>query len=138
MQSKNNIVKLNIGGKRFETLRSTLLSIEGTYFTGLLDCENPLEEEYFIDRDGEKFSAILSYFRGNTSVYIDPTEAAFYALPLPSLSFHELVEKDTLLVHRLFSKHQTEILGRLKGYFQDNSPVLPAGLIIGERLIGIS
>lgn len=68
-------VKLNVRGKRFETLRSSLLSIEGTYFTGLLgDCENEMNEEYFIDRDGEKFGAILNYFRGNRNEYIDPRE----------------------------------------------------------------
>jgi hypothetical protein len=40
----DEIIKLNVGGKRFETLRSTLLSLEETYFTGLLDCDIQLFE----------------------------------------------------------------------------------------------
>jgi hypothetical protein len=53
VQTKLNdpVIKLNVGGKRIETLKSTLLSIEGTYFVGLLECGSP-DNEYFIDRDG--------------------------------------------------------------------------------------
>lgn len=133
MQSNTQqIVKLNVGGKRFETLRSTLLSIEGTYFTGLLkDCENLNNEEIFIDRDGEKFGPILSYLRGDRNVFIDPMEASFYALPLPSMPFFEKVQKDIFLVREYLKKFQNVFLQEIEqeycskqqhNYFRDANP----------------
>lgn len=125
MQEGNRIIKLNVGGKRFETLRSTLLSVEGTYFSGLLkDCENP-NEEYFIDRDGEKFGQILRFLRGDRDVCIDPVEAMYYSLPLPSLSFHELVQKDILLVRDYFAKFQFVFIEEMKScYLKINTNAL--------------
>jgi hypothetical protein len=107
----DEIIKLNVGGKRFETLRSTLLSLE-TYFTGLLDCDIPPSGEYFIDRDGKKFPAILNYLRGNRDEYIDPIEASFYALPLfpevqYALKFHQQVQKG---IHIFFLRNNFLIL----------------------------
>lgn len=61
------IVKLNVGGFRYETTRSTLTSIPNTYFTSLLSGVFPsLKDEssaFFIDRDGHLFQPILSYLR---------------------------------------------------------------------------
>lgn len=107
---ESDIIKLNVGGMRFETLRSTLLKIEGTYFRGLLDCDIPPSGEYFIDRDGRKFCAILNYLRGNRNEYIDPVEASFYCLPLASSQYHQEVLKDVALAHEYLEKYHDSIL----------------------------
>jgi hypothetical protein len=89
----HDIIKLNVGGIKFQTLRSTLRSIDGTYFIGLLDCETPPSGEYFIDRDGTKFGAILNYLRGNYDEVIDPIEGAYFCLPQFCTQFHHMVRK---------------------------------------------
>jgi hypothetical protein len=119
--TSSTIVKLNVGGKRFETLRSTLLSVEGTFFSGLLSDCSPENGEYFIDRNGDKFTPILEYLRnkGNSNEYIDPMEASFYALPLPLMPFHEIVQKDVAIAREFFIKYQNEILEDLALYYQE-------------------
>jgi hypothetical protein len=92
MKQADTVIKLNVGGKRFETLRSTLLSVEGTYFSGLLEY-HARDNDYFIDRDGELFGPILNYLRGKRDEYINPIEAAYYCLPLASMPFHQAVQK---------------------------------------------
>jgi hypothetical protein len=123
MNSSDNsrtIVQLDVGGKKFKTLRSTLLHFEGSYFTGLLECDSPPNGEYFIDRDGDSFVPILKYLRnkGICNDYIDPLELSFYALPLPSLSFHQVVQKDVAIVREFLEKYQHEILADLTRYFK--------------------
>jgi len=57
-------IKLNIGGQIFMTSKSTLLSMEGTYFHAMLSSEHgPPDEdgEYFIDRNPECFRLVLDY-----------------------------------------------------------------------------
>lgn len=74
------IITLNVGGRKFQTLRKTLLSVPGTFFVGMLECA---EEEYFIDRDGENFAQVLNFLRGAVSIdAVDPDDARFYALPV--------------------------------------------------------
>jgi hypothetical protein len=88
-----DIVKLNVGGVRYETFRSTLLSKPDTFFIGMLQCKS--ETEYFIDRDGKKFEAVLNYLRGAASLStVDPIEADFYALAYPPNKLRKLMEKD--------------------------------------------
>ncbi|KAL6067120.1 BTB/POZ domain-containing protein kctd3, variant 2 [Balamuthia mandrillaris] len=64
---QDSIVKLNIGGHRFVTTRSTLLKVPNTYFSILLgDKFSPMLDEegaYFIDRDGTCFACILAFLR---------------------------------------------------------------------------
>jgi hypothetical protein len=66
-QRDNLIIRLNIGGFRYETTYDTLCSIKDTYFTGLLSGRIPsLKDEkgsYFIDRDGQFFAPILTFLR---------------------------------------------------------------------------
>jgi hypothetical protein len=81
-----------------------------------------VDREYFIDRDGEKFVAVLEYLRGNSRVYIDPLEASFFALPLPSLPFHQLVQKDIALARKIFLGYQPEILADLVAYYTVSKP----------------
>ncbi|EFC40477.1 predicted protein [Naegleria gruberi] len=66
---KNQVVKLNVGGKIFATNLVTLKSVNDTFFTGYFnDLFNPTAEEddnsFFIDRPNEQFHLILNYLRG--------------------------------------------------------------------------
>jgi len=66
----NSIVKLNIGGFKYITTKSTLLgtfrSPEPNFFSALLNGEMPtskIDDWIFIDRDGQYFSPILEFLR---------------------------------------------------------------------------
>jgi hypothetical protein len=65
--SHDSIVKLNVGGHKYLTSRSTLLSKGENLFTALLSgrIESNMTEAgyYFIDRNGRYFEPILDYFR---------------------------------------------------------------------------
>jgi len=61
-------IKLNIGGKRFETTKSTLLQEKfgETFFSAMFNTGvwNPDEEGcYFVDRNPKNFERLLDYFR---------------------------------------------------------------------------
>src|SRR4051812_39923088 len=58
-------IRVNVGGKRFETLSSTLLMEKDTFFHHMLSRKFKSEEEgeYFIDRDPKWFQAILNFLR---------------------------------------------------------------------------
>lgn len=63
--AKSKIV-LNVGGKRFEVSKDTLMSYEGSFFYSMLRSEQFLPDEngeYFIDRNPKFFSIILDYLR---------------------------------------------------------------------------
>ena len=86
-------VRLNIGGRRFETTVGTLTGsgAERTYFTSVLQHAHSMDEEIFIDRDGDSFAPLLSYLRtGQLIVPSDVSDAAvrleadFYCIALPS------------------------------------------------------
>lgn len=68
------IVKLNIGGKRYEVSHSTLLLLEpDSFFNGLLQHGIPNQKDgyYFIDRGYELFDFILSWLRNGDVVLCD-------------------------------------------------------------------
>jgi hypothetical protein len=137
MNSSKDVVHLDVGGRKFKTLRSTLLSIEGTYFSGLLECDSS-DGEYFIDRNPDKFEPILEYFRnkGNSSDFIDPIEAAFFALPLPSINFHQVLQKEISVVREFFVKYQHEILDDLILYFSGKRGAIYEDNSVGWLLFG--
>lgn len=59
-------VSINVGGRIFETTKSTL--IRSPYFTDLFDNPNPAELVngcYFIDRSNILFELILDFLRSN-------------------------------------------------------------------------
>ncbi len=69
---KNDIVKLNVGGWKYDTTRSTLgVGSTCNFFTRMLDdddtgripCERDEEGRIFIDRDGRTFEGVLNYMR---------------------------------------------------------------------------
>ena len=90
------IVTLNVGGSRYTTTLSTLTkypdSMLGAMFSGRHALVQQEDGSYFIDRDGEAFSYILSYLRdSNIVLALVPTfmmglrlrleyEARFYQL----------------------------------------------------------
>jgi len=63
------IVNLNIGGYKFCTSAATLTKFPETFFTALLSGNLPSTKDddgaYFIDRDGQFFSPILTWLRTN-------------------------------------------------------------------------
>jgi hypothetical protein len=65
-EKMSRIVKLNVGGKRFETTLNTLISHKKSYFYHLLSSNKfkpDKNEEYFLDRSPEYFNDILYYLR---------------------------------------------------------------------------
>lgn len=63
----DQIVRLNIGGYKYQTTRTTLASNGENFFTKLLEGKiGSVKDEqgnYFIDRDGQYFQPILSFLR---------------------------------------------------------------------------
>jgi len=89
--STSGRVRLNIGGWKYETTRSTLTG-DGkiqTFFSSAVRHCSP-DEEIFIDRDGECFAPLLSYLRTGV-LRIPPVlsdaavraEADYFCIPLP-------------------------------------------------------
>ena len=93
----NQKVKLNVGGRLFQTTVETLTKYSGdklTYFKALFSRQwqlekDPNDESIFIDRDGDLFEYILQYLRtGRTPIDINhallrqdlTVEAQFYKL----------------------------------------------------------
>lgn len=89
--SSAEIIRLNVGGRRFHTTRQTLLASPAShspnFFHGLLSGRvgTALDDTgaYFIDRDPEHFPHVLNYlrtgsWRGGTRDALD--EAAFYGV----------------------------------------------------------
>jgi hypothetical protein len=72
-ESQQGHVKLNVGGKRFETSVQTLRRISHTffdaYFSGRYAQDVCEDGSIFVDRDGEHFGYVLEYMRdGHLSV----------------------------------------------------------------------
>jgi len=94
--SQDRIIKLNIGGVRYTTSRTTLVA-NSSYFSTLIDGNFPSKKDeknaFFIDRDGQYFSPILEYLRTGELV-IPPNmeensvlrEADFYGVGLQAIS----------------------------------------------------
>ena len=66
---RNEVVILNVGGKKFttslQTLRAEPESMLGVMFSGRHPCKKQDDGSIFIDRDGTHFRIILNYLRGN-------------------------------------------------------------------------
>eukprot|EP00088_Acartia_fossae_P061996 TRINITY_DN7462_c0_g1_i12.p1 TRINITY_DN7462_c0_g1~~TRINITY_DN7462_c0_g1_i12.p1 ORF type:complete len:219 (-),score=39.60 TRINITY_DN7462_c0_g1_i12:319-975(-) len=92
--SLSDIIVLNVGGTRFETTRATLVSQPDSMLAKMFDPDSPLvpakpkDDAYFLDRDPETFSLILSFLRSG-EIFVDSKmvlnklshEAKFYQLP---------------------------------------------------------
>ena len=74
------LVKLCVGGQRFETTSSTLLSVPDTYLV-LLSGRLPARmdgDAYFIDRDPAVFPLVLSYLRDGTLPTVETERVSLY------------------------------------------------------------
>lgn len=70
VDSQNEIVKLNVGGKRFSTSVSTLKKVKGSFFEKLLSSGKvDYNEEIFFDRSPQVFPYLLDYLRTNQIDY---------------------------------------------------------------------
>eukprot|EP00638_Chattonella_subsalsa_P016585 CAMPEP_0117829672 /NCGR_PEP_ID=MMETSP0949-20121206/8005_1 /TAXON_ID=44440 /ORGANISM="Chattonella subsalsa, Strain CCMP2191" /LENGTH=178 /DNA_ID=CAMNT_0005670467 /DNA_START=55 /DNA_END=591 /DNA_ORIENTATION=+ len=112
---KQSILKLNVGGTRFLTSRSTIEKIPESMLARMFSIEspysNPTDEEgyVFIDRDGNRFNHVLNFLRsGNVPNFDDKwryeeilEEADFFAI-------QELKEFVTKRIEDLQSKKQWE------------------------------
>ncbi|PAV89241.1 hypothetical protein WR25_08968 isoform B [Diploscapter pachys] len=103
-------VKLNVGGKIFETTRSTLMREPGSFLHRLCQDDNALPTDrddvgaYMIDRDPDYFGPVLNYLR-HGKLIINPgireegilEEAEFYNLPhLAHLIIERIQEREKL------------------------------------------
>ena len=76
--NKDDIVRLNVGGTRYDASRDTLMRYEGSMLASLVSGkwkEGDGDTEIFIDRSGRRFEYILDYLRSDR-VYV------------PDLSYH--------------------------------------------------
>ncbi|PIC49230.1 hypothetical protein B9Z55_007902 [Caenorhabditis nigoni] len=88
---KNPVVKLNVGGVQFQTLKSTLTKFDGM-FKVIMETEIPVKKDenscVFIDRSPKHFEKILNFMRdGDVALPESPedvkeiqTEAQYYLL----------------------------------------------------------
>ncbi len=97
----NPIVKLNVGGKVFQTRLETLQKEEGNFFSALFGGNFSLEVDedgtYFIDRDPKHFELILNYLRDYR--YVEAVIRKLDDIDLMKLAevccFHLLLQKVT-------------------------------------------
>ena len=113
------IISLNVGGKRFTTSRQTLTSIGDTFFTALLSGRiSSLRDSsgaIFVDRDPKLFAIILNYLRTRQLFDINQCnldmllhESQFYGItPLVRRLqlCHQLEQKPTCGGDILFQAH---------------------------------
>lgn len=78
--SVNDIILLNVGGRKFETSRQTLLSDPQSMLAKMFDPESRMEPgverdgAYFLDRDPHTFSIVLNYLRSGVLFADKPIE----------------------------------------------------------------
>lgn len=61
-KSNNQVINIDVGGRKFQTKLETLMSVKDTLFYKLfLANKLDLTKEIFIDRNGEVFGVILSF-----------------------------------------------------------------------------
>lgn len=82
--TRQDRIVLNVGGRRFETFRNTLIA-ESAYFAACLsetwkgtDSFDPVDGSYFIDLDPDVFQHVLNYLRlSNFPVFYNEATNAF-------------------------------------------------------------
>lgn len=82
--STEKIVKLNVGGRKFETTEATLASKGDNFLTALVTSQMPTLRDdtgrIFIDRSGALFEVLLEYLRTST-LQIPPNVSAAVCSP---------------------------------------------------------
>jgi len=93
----NKRVRFNIGGKRFDTTVSVLLSQRDTFFYKLiLSKKYNLDEEIFIDRNPRLFHVIIDYLRNKTFNISDYKNCDHFELYLEAY-FYNIPEISSLI-----------------------------------------
>ena len=142
-QFHSSRIKLNIGGKRFETSRGTLCmqpdSMLAAMFSGRHALTPDEDGSYFIDRDGKHFGHILNFLRQGTiqvELNTDPAralaiEAEFYGLS----DLASVLRADGLDITRYLGKEIGEMraeemrlreplsIPKLPGYRDTSAPI---------------
>lgn len=126
-----NWIRLNVGGKIFQTTRDTLMRVPGSFLYRLCQDDKRLPSvkdetgAYLIDRDADYFSPVLNYLRHGRLI-INPgladegvlEEAEFYNLPqlvhLVNERIHEKERSATDVgrfksVYRVIQCHEEEL-----------------------------
>ncbi len=93
-------IKLDVGGHKFSTARSTLLTVHGSLLERMFSGSYPLEKDeedgsFFIDRDGRQFHHILNYLR-DTPMFDPPREIASLRELAKEAEYYKLVFKIAL------------------------------------------
>ncbi|XP_042195184.1 potassium channel regulatory protein-like [Callorhinchus milii] len=105
-------LKLNVGGRIFETFPDTLERVPSSKLSRLLTGSVPSiqqigSREYFIDRDGSLFGYILEFLR--TSELLLPSDFCDYNLLVKEVEFYEL-DSVLYVLEKLQKKSMAEIL----------------------------
>eukprot|EP00741_Cyanophora_paradoxa_P001923 tig00000523_g1862.t1 len=97
-------VVLNIGGRRFETSKSTLTRLSDTFFGCLLGGNFAVKREadgaVFVDRDGTCFEYVLNYLRDGTDAVLPDDPHVLQRLEREA-KFYQLSELEALLRDRI-------------------------------------
>ena len=89
----DQIINLNVGGKKFTTSRSTMTNVPNNFFESKFSGrfgDIGSEEEVFIDRDGKNFSHILNFLRCKGAVVSLPKDEASKQQLLVEAQFYSL------------------------------------------------
>jgi hypothetical protein len=84
------LVELNVGGKKFQTSRGTLLRSESDSFFNSLLRFNPNEQTYFIDRDPRVFHLVMAILRGQQTELLANISANELELLIYDCDFYAL------------------------------------------------
>ena len=128
------IVTLNVGGSRYTTALSTLTkypdSMLGAMFSGRHALVQQEDGSYFIDRDGETFSHVLSYLRdSNIVLALVPTFTRDLKLRLEyEAQFYQLQELEATLglmeLHKNYTIRANPIPSKTSYYIQTSRNTL--------------
>lgn len=95
------LVKLNVGGRKFETTGATLSSRGDNFLTSLVASQLPTlrddDGRFFIDRSGALFEVLLEYLRTST-LQIPASVSPEVRIPLARFSDARLI-RTTALYH---------------------------------------
>ena len=111
-ETMGEIIKLNVGGVRFETTRRTLVQKSG-YFKALLSGKYGDKDRnngcYFLDRDPEYFKYLLRYLRYGyvqipriAAVHLQ-SEAAYYQIEIDFTGIEERLESGQIVISNRLS-----------------------------------
>jgi hypothetical protein len=99
--NQNNIVRFNVGGKKFATTEATLMETKGTLFTKLIESGKvDLKDEIFFDRSPSMFPLIIEYLRKQKITYKGITKEDLEILRSDA-EYYQIVEIHRSLDHRL-------------------------------------